>query len=610
MSAKTTLGRLKARVQAAMAEAQHLPRTLRLVWGASKGLTLAWGVILFIQGLKPVATVYLIKLVVNAVVAAADAGGAWPQVKEIIFLAIPLGSILLLSEVLNGLMRWVRTVQAHRVSMHISDLIQRKNAAADMSLYETTEFYDLMHQARYESASRPLALLDNMGTFLQSGITLVGLLAILIPLGAWIPLVLLVQTLPTFYTLLHFAQLQFDWRIKATPAARRAEYFDSIFNVSNTAGELRMFGTASYFQESFRQLREWIHRGDMDLMRRQSIMEFFAGLGALAVTASSLAWVVWQTVTGALQLGDLVLFYQALNYGQQILRGLLGNAEQTFTNLLFIGKLYEFLALKPRVVSPADPKTMPTLQDSIRFESVSFKYPGSDRFALEDCNMEIPAGKLTAILGENGSGKSTLVKLLSRFYDPEKGRVTIDGTDLRELDLDTLRGQISPVFQSPVRYCATARENIALSDLSKKENQDHIETAAKGAGVHDIIDRLPGGYDCLLGKGFERGMELSGGEWQRVALARAFLRLTPIWLLDEPTSAMDSWTEIEWLDRFQRLAEGRTSIIVTHRLSAAKRADIIFVMQHGKVVEAGSHTELLERQGMYAASWTAQGRSS
>jgi ATP-binding cassette subfamily B protein len=603
---QSTAAPFMAKLRSSIKEARLLPRTLRMVWTASKVWTIAWAIVLFVQGLLPVAVVYLVRAVVNALVAASAAGGDWPHIRAVLFLAAPLGVIMLLAEVLRSLVGWIRTIQAELVSIHIAGLIHEKCATADLAFYETTAFYDLMHQARHDAAPRPLALLENMGGMLQSGVTLVGMAAVLIPLGLWLPLVLLVRTLPAFFTLIHFARLQYAWRTKATPDDRRAQYYDSLLTSAEPAAELRMLGTAGRFRQAFGKLRHKLHLGSLNLKRREILAELCANSLAFVITAVTLAWVVWKTLQGSLVLGDLVLFYQAFNQGQLMLRSLLGNTEQIFSNLLFLGKLYEFLALEPKVVTPAQPVPVPPLQQGIRFEQVNFRYPGSDRLALKDFSLAVPAGQTAAILGPNGSGKSTVIKLLCRLYDPDAGSITLDGTDLRAVNLDELRRAISSLFQMPVRYSATAGENIALGDLPGEPTRDQIESAAREAGVHEIISRLPSGYDCLLGKEFERGTELSGGEWQRIALARAFLRPSPVLLLDEPTSAMDSWAEADWLDRFRQLAQDRTAIIVTHRLSTAMRADIIFVMQRGRVVESGSHRELLAKGGLYATSWAAQ----
>jgi ATP-binding cassette subfamily B protein len=286
---------------------------------------------------------------------------------------------------------------------------------------------------------------------------------------------------------------------------------------------------------------------------------------------------------------------------------LLGNLGQIYSNSLFLANLFEFLALKPLVVDPPDPVPAPAaLREGIHFQQITFRYPGSERLALRHFELTIPAGRTVAIVGANGAGKSTLIKLLCRFYDPESGHITIDGIDVRDLSIRDLRRLITVLFQMPVSYQATAAENIALGDISAAPRAARIEAAARGAGAHEIIARLPRGYDTLLGKAFADGAELSGGEWQRLALARAFLRQTQIVILDEPTSFMDSWAEAEWLQRFRQLVDGRTAIIITHRFTTAMRADMIHVMQEGQIVESGTHDELLDLDGLYAQSWTAQ----
>jgi ATP-binding cassette subfamily B protein len=296
------------------------------------------------------------------------------------------------------------------------------------------------------------------------------------------------------------------------------------------------------------------------------------------------------------------MFYQAFQQGLGLMRGLLENLGQLYGNLLFLGNLYEFLELEPRVVSPPRPSPAPqAVASSIRLERVRFRYPGSVRPVLEDFDLEIPAGRIVAVVGSNGAGKSTLIKLLCRFYDPETGRVALDGVDLREFKIEELRSRIAVLFQQPVHYNDTVRENIAYGDLHAPV--DSLEIAAQAAGAEEIIARLPQGYDSMLGRWFADGTELSLGEWQRIALARAFLRRAPILILDEPTSAMDPWAEADWLARFRKLAAGRTVLMITHRFSTAMFADVIHVMSEGHIVESGTHEQLLEAAGRYARAW-------
>jgi len=302
-----------------------------------------------------------------------------------------------------------------------------------------------------------------------------------------------------------------------------------------------------------------------------------------------------------------VLFYQAIFQCQRALRSVLEHVGQIYANSLFLSNLFEFLALRPEVSDPPRPVEPPrVLREGISFRRVTFRYPGSDRAALRDFSLEVPAGQFAAVVGLNGAGKSTLVKLLCRLYDPEAGQITLDRIDLRELPLAELRRMLSVLFQEPVHYSASVAENIAVGEPGGAGAAQAIRDAAVAAGADECVARLPKGYDNLLGKWFEGGAELSVGEWQRLALARAFLRQSPIIVLDEPTSAMDPWAEADWLARFRRLASGRTTIVITHRFTTAMHAERIHVMVDGRIIESGRHDELIGRGGLYARSWAAQ----
>jgi ATP-binding cassette subfamily B protein len=362
-----------------------------------------------------------------------------------------------------------------------------------------------------------------------------------------------------------------------------------------------------HFRNAYGELRRTLRDGQLRLVKREVVLEFIAGLFALAITGATLGWMGWQALQGAATLGTLALFYQAFNQGQQVLRSLVGNFSGCYSNALFLGDLFEFLDLQPKIVSPKTPSSVSAdLVEGIEFDQVTFHYPGSERIALDGFNLTIPTSKITAIVGLNGAGKTTLIKLLCRLYDPDSGSIKIDGVDLRQMELATLRRAITVLFQQPVHYNATVAENIQLGALDEQMAESEIRAAAEEAGATELINRLPDGYDTMLGKWFSQGAELSGGEWQRLALARAFARSAPIVLLDEPTSSMDSWAESDWLRRFRGAMVGRTVVIITHRFTTAMQADKIHVMNEGQIIESGTHAELVALCGLYAESWMAQ----
>lgn len=370
---------------------------------------------------------------------------------------------------------------------------------------------------------------------------------------------------------------------------------------------MRLFGLGDHFQSAYQSLRQRLRSERLQLAQEQSLAELAAGAMALAITGGALAWMMWKALHGLVSLGDLALFYQAFDQGQRLMRSLLEHVGQIYSNMLFLGDLFEFLALAPQGVEPSRPTPVPIpFKPGICFEHVTCHYSGSQRIALRDFSLTIPAGQIVAIVGPNGTGKSTLLKLLCRLYDPDAGSIRVDGIDVRALPIQKLRHVITVLFQEPVQYNATVAENVLLGDVTTAPSMAAVKAAAQAAGAHEIITQLPHGYDTLLGKWFTGGTELSVGEWQRLALARAFLRQAPILLLDEPTSAMDSWAENDWMARFRGLVNGRTAVIITHRFTTAMRADVIHVMEDGQIVESGCHHDLLACSGRYAQSWTAQ----
>jgi ATP-binding cassette subfamily B protein len=589
------------------AQLRYLPRALSLVWTAARRWNMAWVALLLVQGLLPVATVYLTRSTVNALLAAIRAGGSWDALRPVLLPAALIAGIMLLDQALRGVTVWVRTAQADLVQDYIDGLIHEKSLSVDLAFYESPEFYDHLHRARAEGGQRPVALVETLGSLLQNSITLAAMLAVLIPFGPWLPLALLGSTLPALYVVLRHALLQHQWRHRITADDRRAWYYDWLLTTGQPAAEMRLFALGGHFRAAFQKVREQVRRDRLRLAYAHSRAELAAGMAGLLVSAGAMTWMLWKTVRGLITAGDLAMFYQAFQQGLRLMRSLLENVGRLYENSLFLGNLFEFLALEPSVTDPSDPKPVPRpLREHIRFRGVSFAYPGSRRVALQDFSLQVDAGEMIAIVGPNGAGKSTLIKLLCRFYDPDAGSVEFDGVDLREMTMAELRRAITVVFQEPVRYNASAAENIALGDLASSPDIHSIEAAARESGADAVIRRLALGYENPLGTRFEGGVELSVGEWQRVALARAFLRQAPVIILDEPTSAMDPWAEADWMARFRRLAAGRTTILITHRFTTAMFADAIHVISGGRIVESGTHCELLARRGLYSQGWASQ----
>ena len=586
--------------------ASYVGMALRLIWSAASKWTALWFILLAVQGLLPAATVYLTKWVVDSLAAAVS--GDAPLSLVVLPVAL-MAAVLLLQRVLGGINEWVSTAQGELVGDHVKALVHERAAEVDYGFYESSLYHDQLEQVNSQANGRVLQLLQNVGGLLQAAVTLVSISALLLQYSVWIPLVLVVSTLPAFFVVVRHNKKYHGWWEGATPRRRLAQYFDVMLTLDAAAAEVRINGTGSFFRESYLRLRTALREERLRLLRNQVLARLFATFLGLIATGAALAWVVLRAVRGLATLGDLALFYQAFNQGQALVGGLLQNMGQIYTNTLFLEHLFTFLDLKSGIEDPETPRPFPRqIEEGVRFEDVTFTYPGSERPALEGFSLAIPAGKIVAIVGENGAGKSTFIKLLCRFYDPDSGRVTVDGRDLRAFAQADLRRRISVMFQFPMKYQMTAERNIRLGDLDREVGIDEVVAAAKGGGAHESIAKLPAGYDSLLGRWFETGSELSGGQWQRVALARAFFREAPLVILDEPTSSMDSWAENEWLDRFRRMVRGRTALIITHRFTTAMQADIIHVMEGGHVVESGTHDELLDLGGRYASSWKKQVR--
>lgn len=593
------------------AKASFVRLSIRLIWDAASQWTVAWGVLLVIQGLLPAAIVYLTKWLVDSIALAVGAGVSWESAMPVLVPAGIMAGLLLLQRILGGLTEWITTAQSELVSDHVKLLVHEKAASVDYGFYESSHYHDQLEQVNSQATSRVLQLLQNIGGLLRAAITFVSIAVLLMQYSVWLPLVLVVSTLPAFLVVLRHNQYHHTWWDRSTARRRLAIYFDQMLTLDAAAAEVRINSLGDYFRTQYQALRAELREERLTLLRKQVVAKFLAGLLALLITAATIGWIGMRALRGQATLGDLALFYQAFLQGQALMGTLLQNMGQIYTNTLFLEHLFRFLDQRNAVLDPAEPAPFPrAITDGVRFENVTFTYPGSERPALQNFDLHIPAGKIVGIVGENGAGKSTFIKLLCRFYDPDTGRITVDGQDIRTFDQAELRRHIAVMFQFPTKYQATATENIALGDLKSEHAPGDIETAARDGGAHEFISELSRGYDTLLGRWFATGTELSGGEWQRVALSRAFLRRAPLVILDEPTSFMDSWAENDWLKRFRRVVEGQTALVITHRFTTAMQADIIHVMDGGNIIESGTHAELIRQAGHYATSWGAQMRQA
>lgn len=585
----------------------NLRRTLSLVLRAAPGWSAAWMILLFLQGLLPASTILLVKPLVNSLVAAKNAGGSWESVRPALILILAVAGTLILAEVLRSCGDWVRAAQSELVQDHLSELIHRKAAIVDIAFYDSPDYYDRLHRACTEASTRPIALLESVGGLFQNGITFVVMAGVLLSYGVWLPLALIVGTVPAVFVIFRYNRRYHDWWEQTTEDRRRAQYYDVVLTNSGAAAELRLFDLGGYFRTAYQDLRRQLREERLEILRAQSLARLGASTVGLTTSGLALAWMALRVLSGTVSLGDLALFYQAFNQGQGFLRSLLSNIGQVYNNTLFLTNVFEFLDLRPAVADPPDGGGVPGPgRIGLRLRNVTFRYPGTERPVIRDLSLTIPPGQTVAIVGVNGAGKSTLIKLLCRFYDPDEGSVELDGIDLRDLSVKTLWSRLSVMFQLPWSHYMSAADNIAIGNLAAEPSRAKIALAAERAGAHDFIARLPQGYDTMLGRWFAGGSELSVGQWQRLALARAILRAAPVVILDEPTSFMDSWAEVEWLRRFREAAGDRTTIFITHRFTSALYADVIHVMEDGRIVESGTHAQLVARGGRYAASWAAQ----
>ncbi len=594
------------KIRQRITKAFHLLPALRLVWQSSPQWTVARIVVLSLQGVLPLISLYLLKLIIDQIAVSLTAANKAVAFEHALFLLILSGCVMLVTSVFASLAELVNAAQTYRVTDHVQEILFQKSAEIDLEYYENAQYYDTLQRAQQEASFRPNQILNRIAQVLQNGISLAGILALLISLYWGLAGVLLVAALPALWVRLKFAKVQYQWQRKRTSLERRSMYLGVLLAHDQFAKEIRLFNLSGLFRRQGREVRLQLYQENFRLMARRAIANLSAESFAKVLTVAVFVFIAYETIQGRLKIGDLVLYQQALQRGESALQGVLSGLSGLYEDNLFLTNLYEFLNLKPKIADPADPKPFPNpVQRGIEVRDVSFQYADTPRQALNGVSLKILPGETIALVGENGCGKTTLIKLLCRLYEPTQGQILIDGIDIRDFAIADLRQDISVIFQDYAKYFFSVRDNIWLGNIQSSVDQD-VEQAARRSGAHDVIEQLPKGYDTILGKLFEQGEELSIGQWQKVALARAFLRNSQLIILDEPTSAMDPMAEYEVFQRFRELTRDQMAVLISHRLSTVRMADRIYLMDNGHIAEAGTHAELVELNGRYARLFESQ----
>jgi len=640
---------VKAKIRARLGA---LPRTFGLLWRA---VLLVWesgprwmvaSLFLVVVGaILPLASLFLIARIIDGVRVGATLtdplarGVLWHQTLGWIVAA---GAATLLSSLAGTLSGYVSEGQGLAMQNRMSRVVQSKAASMDLEYFENAEFFNTLHRAQEEAPFRPTRIVNGLTSLAQNAVTLLVVVVALASVHPLVPLVLLVSVLPGLLVRLKFVSIAFDWTQKSTATERRAQYLHFVLTLEPFAKEVRLFDMAPFFSERFDAMRSWLTQGRLNVARRRMLADLGVQGFVVAPTFAILAFIAWRTFSGAMTAGALVGYFLLIQRAQGAMQGTLASLLSLHEDASFLDLLYRFLDLQPKLQSPAHPRALPARWETgLKLENVGFGYPLSERQSLRDISFSIAPGEVVALVGENGSGKTTLVKLLCRLYDPDSGRITLDGIDARDFDPAAWRRGLSAVFQDYEHYQLSFAENIWLGDLSlpsvdgAMENgesgsaphhvdengqplpllpipltRDALETAARRAGADGVAARLPQGYDTQLGRGYEDGEELSIGQWQKIALARAYLRSdAPLIIMDEPSSALDPRAEAELFESFRDLIRGQSALLISHRLSTVRLADKIVVLDKGELVAQGTHDELMSQNGLYAELFSTQAKS-
>ncbi len=585
---------------------KNVPPVLGSLWDSGPSVV-TWGIVLrVIVAVVPALIGYvasrIIKYAEMAIQHQPIPSWFWYLVLAEVLLAV-------FANALNRIIDYLDSLLADRYTNYVSVRVMRQAATLDLTTYEDPVFYDRLERARVQATDR-LAMIQGLGRLILQVVSTAIFTGILMWHSPWLVLLLTLGVIPSFIGETHYAFLGYAKNFSQTPAKRQMDYLRQVAGSREGAKELKLFNLAEYFTKRFSVLSQKIYEENVELSRRKLV-----GGGILTMIGTlgyygSYAFVIWRAVNHQIDLGTLYFLTTSIIQAQSSLQQVFSTASGIADQALFLTDLIAFFDMKPTVVDNPNGAVLPRpIRKGFEFINVSFTYPGTNRRILSNFNFTLSPGERIALIGENGQGKTTVVKLITRLYDPTEGQILLDGKDLRDYKLEGLHHEIGVIFQDFMRYEMTARENIAVGRVEREHSQGELEAAAHKSLAESVIKKLAGGYDQMLGRRFETGVELSGGEWQRVALARAYLRDAQLLILDEPTAALDAKSELEVFERFAELTKGKMALLISHRFSTVRMADRIVVLAGGKLVEEGDHTHLMALNGQYAAMFEMQAAS-
>ena len=594
---------------------RNIPPFLSLIWATSRPLTI-WTVLLrLIRAVLPVLTLYIGKLIIDEVMARVAHGGApatvsgWLTAVASQRLLMLLGAecaLAVSSDLIGRLVSLFDSLLSEQFSNITSIRLMEHAATLDLEDFEDSEQQDKLERARRQASTR-MTLMNQLFGQAQDVITIISFGVGLVAYAPWLIVLLFVALIPAFLGEAYFNERSYSLAFSRTADRRELDYIRQTGASVETAKEVKIFGLNSFLIDRYRRLATDFYQANRVLaIRRAGWGGALTALGTLGYYAAY-AVIVFRTLTGQFTIGDLTFLAGSFRRLRTLLEGLLIGFTQTASQALYLDDLFSFFDVRPEILSPPDPRPFPVqLRDGIAFENVGFRYPGADRWAVRNLSFTLHAGEVVALVGENGAGKTTIVKLLARLYDPDEGRILVDGHDMRAYNLEQLRANIGVIFQDFVRYNLTAGENIAVGRIEARDDRGRIERAADRSLASDVIAKLPQQYEQPLGRRFRKGVDLSGGEWQKVAIARAYMREAQLLILDEPTAALDARAEYEVFQRFKELSDGRTGVLISHRFSSVRMADRILVLADGRVEASGTHADLLAQRGRYAELFELQ----